>query len=96
MKKAFASLTVVLLLTAFGCSNWQKYTPKAMDDSAISAEIRKNLTAHGYTGMKVDVDHGNVYLEGDVKSAADRQAVIDEAKKVNGVQSVRDNISIKP
>ncbi|HEY8130688.1 MAG TPA: BON domain-containing protein [Thermoanaerobaculia bacterium] len=97
MKKTLASLTVVLLLTALGCSNWNRYTPKGMDATAIADEIRKNMAADGITGMTVNVDkNGNVSLKGDVKSSADRQKAIDDARKVNGVNHVSADIAIKP
>jgi len=96
MNKTLASITVVLLLTAFGCANWNRYTPAGMDDDAIATEIRKNLTGAGYTGMTVNVNKGAVTLKGDVKTTADRRKAIDEARKVKGVTSVTDEISIKP
>ena len=91
MKKALAPITVVLLLTAFGCSNWNKYTPKALDSTAIAEEIRKNMLGDGITGMKVDVDNaGHVTLQGDVKTASDRQKAIDDAQKdVTGTARVK-------
>ena len=96
MKKTLASLTVVLLLTALGCANWNRYTPKGMDATAIADEIRKNMAADGITGMTVNVDKdGNVTLKGDVKTASDRQKAIDDARKVNGVKSVTAQIAIK-
>jgi osmotically-inducible protein OsmY len=97
MKKTLASLTVVLLFTAFGCSNWNKYTPKGMDATAISEEIRKNQAADGITGMTVNVDkNGVVTLRGDVKTREDRAKAIDDVRKVNGVTQVIDQIAIKP
>ena len=97
MKKTLASLTVVLLLTSFGCANWNRYTPKSMDATAIADEIRKNQAADGITGMTVNVDKaGVVTLRGDVKTTTDRQKAIDDARKVNGVTRVIDQISIKP
>jgi len=96
MKKSIASITVVLLLTAFGCANWNRYTPAGVDDNAIATEIRKNLAGAGYTGMTVDVNHGAVTLKGDVKTSEDRRKALDEARKVKGVSSVSDQISIKP
>ena len=97
MKKALTTLTVVLVLSAFGCSNWNKMTPSNMDATAIAAEIRKNQAADGITGMTVDVDKsGVVTLRGDVKTTTDRQKAIDDARKVNGVTQVVDQIAIKP
>jgi len=97
MKKALSTLTVVLVLSAFGCANWNKYTPGSMDATAIASEIRKNQAADGITGMTVDVDKsGVVTLRGDVKTTTDRQKAIDDARKVNGVTQVIDQISIKP
>ena len=97
MKKTLASLTVVLLFTAFGCSNWNKYTPKGMDATAISEEIRKNQAADRITGMTINVDkNGVVTLRGDVKTREDRAKAIDDARKVNGVTQVIDQIAIKP
>jgi len=97
MKKALVSLTVALLVVgALGCSNWNRYTPKGMDDTAIAEEIRKNQLGDGITGMTVDVDHGVVTLKGDVKTASDKQKALDDARKVNGVTRVIDRVAIKP
>jgi len=97
MKKTLVSITVTLLLVgALGCANWNKYTPKGMDDTAIAEEIRKNQLGDGITGMTVNVDHGVVTLRGDVKTASDKQKAIDDARKVNGVKRVNDQIAIKP
>jgi osmotically-inducible protein OsmY len=97
MKKSLASLTVALLLFGFGCANWNRYTPKQMDATAISEEIRKNMAADGITGMDVSVDKaGVVTLKGNVKTASDRQKAVDDARKVNGVTRVIDRIAIKP
>ncbi len=97
MKKTLASITVTLLLLGVGCSNWNKYTPKGMDSTAIAEEIRKNMLGDGITGMTVNVDKsGVVTLRGDVKTRSDRQKAIDDARKVNGVTRVIDQIAIKP
>jgi osmotically-inducible protein OsmY len=98
MKKTIASITVALfVLSAFACSNWNKYTPKGMDATAIAEEIRKNMLADGITGMTVNVDKdGITTIKGDVKTASDKQKALDDARKVNGVKRVIDQIVIKP
>lgn len=97
MTKALASIALALILTsALGCSNWNRMTPKGWDDDAIATEIKKNETVAGYTGLTIDVHRGRVMLKGDVKTTADRQKAIDEARKVKGVTSVTDDIAIKP
>ena len=98
MKKPIASIAVVLVvLFSFACSNWNKYTPKGMDATAIADEIRKNMAGDGITGMTVNVDKDGVTtLHGDVKNSSDKQKAIDDARKVNGVTRVIDEISVKP
>jgi osmotically-inducible protein OsmY len=98
MKKTIASITVALFVfAAFACSNWNKYTPKALDSTAIAEEIRKNMLGDGITGMTVDVSNdGVVTLKGDVKTSSDKQKALDDARKVNGVKRVIDRIAIKP
>jgi osmotically-inducible protein OsmY len=98
MKKTIGLITVALFVfSAFACSNWNKYTPKALDTTAIAEEIRKNMLGDGITGMTVDVNSDNVVtLKGDVKNSSDKQKALDDARKVNGVKRVIDHIVIKP
>jgi osmotically-inducible protein OsmY len=94
MRKFVACITMTVAL--MGCSNWNKMTPKPLDNTAIEEEIRKNMLADGITGMKIDVSNGTVTLSGDVKTAADRQKAYDDAAKVNGVKHVVNHVAIKP
>ncbi len=95
MKKTLASLVVsVFLFGALGCSNWNKMTPKPLDNSAIEAEVRKNLTADGISGLTINVDNGVVTLSGNVKTSSDRSKAYDDAAKVNGVTRVVNRISV--
>jgi osmotically-inducible protein OsmY len=98
MKKTIASIAVALFVfAAFACSNWNKYTPKALDSTAIAEEIRRNQAMDHITGMTIDVNSdGVVTLHGDVKNASDKQKAIDDARKVNGVRRIIDPIAIKP
>lgn len=99
MKRTSVTLfSAILLLVAIGCSNWNKVTPKPLDNSTIEAEVRKNLTAEGITGIGVDVDsgQGRVTLSGSVRNNDDRRKAENAASKVDGVRSVINNITIQP
>jgi osmotically-inducible protein OsmY len=96
MKKLSFSLALAALLVAsIGCSNWNRMTPKPMDDTMIAEEIRKNLALDGMTGMTIDVKDGVVTLKGHVKTSADRQKALDDARKVNGVKRVTNQVTIE-
>ena len=95
MKKTLASLVVsVFLFGALGCSNWNKMTPKPLDNTAIQAEVRKNLLGDGYTGISINVDNGVVTLTGSVNTTADRDKAYNDAAKVTGVTRVVNRLSV--
>jgi osmotically-inducible protein OsmY len=95
MKKTLASLVVsVFLFGALGCSNWNKMTPKPLDNTAIQGEVRKNLTADGLRGLSINVDNGVVTLTGTVKTNADRDTAYNDAAKVTGVTRVINRINV--
>ncbi len=95
MRKGFAVVVMtVMLFGALGCSNWNRMTPKPMDNTAIETEVRKNLTADGITGLHIDVSNGVVTLEGNVKTSSDRQKAYNDAAKVPGVTRVVNRITV--
>jgi osmotically-inducible protein OsmY len=95
MKKTLASLVVsVFLFGALGCSNWNRMTPKPLDNTAIESEVRKNLAGDGITGLSINVDNGVVTLSGSVKSSADRDKARNDAAKVNGVTRVVNRLTV--
>ncbi len=95
MKKVFGSLVLsAALVSAIGCSNWNRNTPASMDNTTIESEIRKNLAMDHITGLQIEVHDGMVTLNGH-GSAADRQKAYDDASKVNGVKSVTNNITVQ-
>ena len=91
MKKTLATIFMVFSLVA--CSNWNRMTPKPLDNTAIETEVRKNLTADNITGLHIDVSNGVVTLDGHL-SASDKSKAIADAQKVNGVTQVVDRISV--
>jgi osmotically-inducible protein OsmY len=95
MKKLLISTIVsVALITSLGCSNWNRMTPKSLDNSTTATEIKKNLLADHLTGVDVDVNEGVVTLAGHLPTAADRQKAYDDAAKVTGVKSVVNHIEV--
>jgi osmotically-inducible protein OsmY len=95
MKKVLVSTIMsVALITALGCSNWNRMTPKSLDNSTTATEVKKNLLADHLTGVDVDVTDGVVTLAGHLPTAADRQKAYDDAAKVTGVKSVVNHIDV--
>ena len=95
MKKSLISLLAsAMLVVSMGCSNWNRVTPAPLDNTAMEAEIRKNLTADSITGLGVEVHEGMVTLSGHAKTNADRQKALDDARKVPGVKSVTNRIDV--
>jgi osmotically-inducible protein OsmY len=95
MKKLLVSVTLsVALVTALGCSNWNRMTPKSLDNTTTASEIKKNLLADHLNGVDVDVNQGVVTLGGHLPTAADRQKAYDDAAKVTGVKTVINHIEV--
>lgn len=95
MKKYLFSLLIsVMLVSSIGCSNWNRMTPASMDNATIEAEVRKNFTADGITGLSVQVNDGVVTLTGHLPNTSDRQKALDGARKVPGVTSVVNRIEV--
>lgn len=91
MKKSLAAFVIALSLVA--CSNWNRMTPKPLDNTTIETEVRKNLTADGITGLHIDVSNGVVTLDGHL-SATDKSKALGDAQKVPGVTQVVDHITV--
>lgn len=95
MKKSLAPLIMsAVLVTALGCSNWNRMTPKSLDNSSTASEIKKNLLSDHLTGIDVDVNEGRVTLTGHLPTASDRQRAYDDAAKVTGVKKVDNRIDV--
>lgn len=94
MKKLVVSTVMsVALITALGCSNWNRMTPKSLDNTTTATEIKKNLVAD-HVSVDVDVTDGVVTLTGHLPTAADRQKAYDDAAKVTGVKKVVNHIEV--
>jgi len=95
MKKSLLSMIAALslIVSLNACSNWNRMTPKPLDNTAIETEVRKNLTADSISGLHIDVNNGVVTLDGHL-SAGDKSKAIADAQKVPGVTRVVDRISV--
>ena len=58
MKKSLVSLLVSTALILPACSNWNRNTPKPLDNAAMEEEVRKNLATVRHSG-----ETGEVTLE---------------------------------
>lgn len=94
MKKPLITLALSAALLMPACSNWNRATPKPLDNTAMEEEIRKSMAGDHITGLTVDVNSGVVTLKGHL-SASDKQKALDDARKVNGVTRVIDEISVQ-
>lgn len=71
----------------------------AAGDAVITAKVKSALIADanvGATGINVDTKSGTVVLRGKVKTAAAKQAAVADAKKMQGVKTVIDQLAVAP
>ncbi|HVT03241.1 MAG TPA: BON domain-containing protein [Thermoanaerobaculia bacterium] len=94
MKKLLLVVAAMLVLILPSACSLNRQTPKSMDNSAMEAEVRKNLLEDGITGLEVKVDNGTVTLDGHADNTKQKDTAGGDAKKVNGVRRVINNIHI--
>ena len=80
--------------------NKQSENPNgATGDAVITAKVKSAIIADtkvGATGVNVDTKSGTVVLKGTVSSAAAKAAAVADAKKMQGVKNVIDQLTVKP
>ncbi|HEY0456405.1 MAG TPA: BON domain-containing protein [Verrucomicrobiae bacterium] len=90
-----------LLLGVTGCatgSRYQQSTGERIDDHADSSRVRKALaddTQYKYGDVNVQTFKGVVQLSGFVNSRDQKNRAGDLAKRVEGIKSVENNITVK-
>lgn len=102
-------LRVILLVVIAGLGFFQiqgctstathRSTGEAVDDATITARVKTALLADkgvSGTAVKVDTYRGVVQLSGFVDNEAQAARAAELAAKVGGVQSVKNDIRIKP
>lgn len=99
MKRQLSVLMVLLALFTVACGSMNRATPEEWDKAAMEADVRGKVAA-AVPGKTFDIgvsvnDDKVVTLNGTVDTAADKQAIGDAARSVNGVASVINNIRIR-
>jgi len=72
----------------------------ANSDAALQKKIHDKISSgvfvKGYDRVKVEVKNGDVLLTGSVNTAADKDKVEKEVRKVDGVKNVTDKVTVVP
>jgi len=96
-----ATLTAIAVLTATGCavSRGQETVGAYVDDAGITTLIKTRFVENKQvdaTSIKVETLNGTVMLSGFAKSSNERATAESIARNVNGVKSVKNEISVRP
>jgi hyperosmotically inducible periplasmic protein len=89
------------LLTATGCavSRGQETVGAYVDDATITTQVKARFVDDknvGAASIKVETLKGTVMLSGFAKDMTEKQAAERIARNVNGVQSVKNDIVVRP
>jgi osmotically-inducible protein OsmY len=98
MTRKLSFLVLFLMIFSVACGSINRVTPSSMDDTAMKTDVKGKILATdpGKTfDIGVEVNSGVVTLNGQVNSAAERQAIVDAANSVHGVKRIVNNIQIK-
>ncbi len=92
-------VVAALVLVAFvsGCSTTQS-PGEQMDDGAIATAVKAKLTGDRFSNIvniEVNVTNGIVTLAGEVPNAEVKASAEAEARSVDGVKGVNNNLQVK-
>ncbi len=100
--KQFGMALALIALMAAGsaCSGdrYNKSTGEVVDDAAITTKVKSALLADKEVSglaVKVKTYRGSVQLSGFVKSEAEKMKAAEVAQRVEGVQTVNNDIIVK-
>lgn len=96
-----ATATAIALLAATGCAvtRDQSTVGQYVDDAAITTAVKARFVEDkdvGAASIKVETLNGTVQLSGFAKDETERATAEEIARKVNGVKSVKNNITVRP
>lgn len=92
-----ASSAVLISMAACSSTRTQRAPGEQVDDAALLTNVKSALVANKVTDageINVDVNRGTVKLAGFVDSEKEKTAAGDVARKVNGVQTVQNDITV--
>ena len=90
-------LSLFLALTLLGCASGRP-AGERVSDQWIETKVKTALVADpdvGGTSIEVEVRNGQVSLAGFVKSRDAARRAVDIARRVDGVTSVQDKLSVR-
>jgi hyperosmotically inducible periplasmic protein len=96
-----AAVAAAALLSAVGCAvtRGQETVGAYIDDATITTQIKGRFVDNKVVdaaSIQVETLNGTVMLSGFAKSAAEKATAETIARGVNGVKSVRNELSIRP
>ena len=96
-----AALVALTLVTAAGCavSRGQQSAGAYVDDTVITTSVKTRMLDDervAGTSITVETLNGTVMLSGFAKSQAEKDAAESIARKVDGVRSVKNEITVRP
>ena len=95
---SLGALPLVAGLTGCAGDRYTQSTGERIDDRADSSRVRKALSAdtqYKYEGVNVHTFKGVVQLSGFVNSRDQKNRAGDLTKKVDGIKTVENNITVK-
>jgi osmotically-inducible protein OsmY len=97
--RGILGLAAAIVLVSFvtGCST-TKSPGTQIDDAAIKTAVKAKLTVERFSNIvnvDVNVTNGIVTLSGEVPNAQVAADAVAEARTVDGVKSVRNNLQVK-
>jgi hyperosmotically inducible periplasmic protein len=100
--RIFGLISLLALVFAMGCSATatSRSTGETVGDATLTAKVKTEIASEEglgqALGINVDTYRGVVALSGFVDSPEKAQKAGDCARRVQGVQSVKNNLQVKP
>jgi hyperosmotically inducible periplasmic protein len=96
-----AAITAAALLSAAGCAvtRGQETVGAYIDDATITTQIKSRFVENKVVdagSIQVETLNGTVMLSGFAKSTSEKTTAETLARGVNGVKSVRNELSVRP